>query len=85
MKERERVSSFDYADVRDDDDDDVTKPPNQANYYAPWECDHERHTFETCEYKEVSSTLCSCTGTARDVFVCDNHLSAPVMHIYRCR
>merc|ERR1712023_149280 len=22
------------------------------NYYLPWKCEHERHDYETCEYKE---------------------------------
>lgn len=22
------------------------------NYYLPWKCEHERHDYEVCEYKE---------------------------------
>lgn len=29
----------------------------KANYYAPWECDHERHVFETCQYKEYLTRM----------------------------
>lgn len=22
------------------------------NYYLPWKCEHERHSYEVCQYKE---------------------------------
>jgi len=24
----------------------------RANYYLPWKCEHERHSYEICMYKE---------------------------------
>ena len=24
----------------------------RASYFLPWKCDHERHVYEKCEYKE---------------------------------
>jgi len=29
----------------------------RAEYFAPWKCDHERHTYEICQYKEYLSRL----------------------------
>ena len=27
------------------------------NYYLPWKCEHERHDYETCEYKEYTRRM----------------------------
>ncbi|KAG5727525.1 hypothetical protein E4T56_gene12225 [Termitomyces sp. T112] len=24
----------------------------KQNFYMPWECDHERHTYEKCQYDD---------------------------------
>ena len=26
----------------------------KANYFLPWRCEHERHVYEKCQYKELS-------------------------------
>ena len=31
----------------------------KANYFLPWRCEHDRHVYEKCQYKE-------CVARARD-------------------
>lgn len=28
------------------------------NYYLPWKCEHERHHYEVCQYKEYDIIYC---------------------------
>lgn len=29
----------------------------RENFYLPWKCEHERHAYELCEYKEYKRRL----------------------------
>lgn len=34
----------------------------KKNYYLPWKCEHERHAFELCQYKEYKRRVAKKSG-----------------------